>query len=418
MPPRSLGVVCALALACRLALLASTWSDPSRLLSDPDSTEYMTIARNVVAGHGFSSDAAPPYRPDVRRTPIYPSLLAGVFLVRSSGVRAASVVGAILSAATVAAAFWVAWRLFGSGVAVIAAVLLAFDVTSVSYSVLILTEAAFTFLLVTAVAVLLSRPSRPSVGVRGGLLLACATLCRPAGVLLAPVSLPVCAWHASGRRQIARAYLVVNAAFVVFALSWVGRNAIVAGTPTLSSIGPVNLYFHRAAAVEAFLEGRDVEEVRTGLEQRFEAMSRGWSESAKMEWMTAHARDVIVEHPAAYARMTLAGIVRMMQSDPYEFCRVLGVGEGTAAFRAVALLASLQMWIVYSAAVIGLIAAAGDGERRRAALIPLTFVAYFVLVSGPEVYARFRVPAMPFIAILSGAGIERILRGRQAGGGP
>jgi hypothetical protein len=42
-------------------------------------------------------------------------------------------------------------------------------------------------------------------------------------------------------------------------------------------------------------------------------------------------------------------------------------------------------------------------------LIPVAFVAYFVLVSGPEAYARFRVPVMPFLAMLGGLGIEQVV---------
>ena len=40
--------------------------------------------------------------------------------------------------------------------------------------------------------------------------------------------------------------------------------------------------------------------------------------------------------------------------------------------------------------------------------MPLTFILYFVLVSGPEAYPRFRVPIMPFMTILSGFGIEQL----------
>lgn len=405
---RSLGIVFAVALVCRGALFTTALSDPSRPLAPPDSAEYVTIAQNVAAGHGYSTDMSPPYRPDVRRTPIYPSLLAGVFLL-GGGVRLASLLGVLAGAATVAATYWIAWQLFGSGAAFIGGLLLAVDATSVTYSGLILTEAIFTLFLVTGIAALLNRPPRPSGVVRGGVLLGCATLCRPAGLFLAPASLPVCAWRHAGRRAIARDFVWLNVVFAVIALVWVGRNAIVAGAPTLSSIGSVNLYFHRAAAVEARLESRTAEEVRAEWERRFESMSGQWTESAKLEWMTEHAREVIAKHPIVYLLTMFDGIVFMMQSDPSELCRVLGLLEGSAACRATGVADSLQLWIMYPAAVIGLMAAARDPERRRAALVAVTFIAYFILVAGPEAYARFRVPAMPFVAILSGVGIHDLL---------
>jgi hypothetical protein len=193
--------------------------------------------------------------------------------------------------------------------------------------------------------------------------------------------------------------------FAVIVLAWMGRNVVVAGTPTLSSIWSVNLYFHRAAAVEARIEGLDVDEVRARWELQFESLSTQWSEDAKLEWLKQHARGVIVAHPLTYALITIDGFMNMMRSDATELCRLLAWPDGSTAFQAASVTASLQLWLIYPAALIGLLTASRDGERRRAALIPLTFITYFVLVSGPEAYARFRVPAMPFVAILSGAGI-------------
>lgn len=403
-----MAVVFVVALAVRAALWLAALPEPSRLLSPPDSAEYVAIAQNIAAGHGFSADPSPPYRPDLRRTPLYPSVLAGLFLLPYGGVRLAALAGVLASAATVAGMCWIASRLFGRGAALVGAVLLAIDVTSVSFSVLILTEAFFTALLVAAVIVLLKKPMGSAVGARGGLLLGCAALCRPAGVLLAPASLPVCAWQRSGRRAVLRDYLWVNAVFALIVLGWMGRNVVVAGIPTLSSIWSVNLYFHRAAAVEARLEGLDVEEVRTRWERQFESMSTHWSEEAKLAWMTQHARDVIAAHPLTYVFITIDGFAHMMRSDTTELCQVLGLQRGSAGFRAASVVASVQLWLMYPAALIGLLAASRDAERRRAALIPLTLIAYFILVSGPEAYARFRVPAMPFLAILSGFGIDRV----------
>lgn len=406
---RSLVVVFLAAFVCRAALWAAALPDPSRLLSPPDSDEYLTIAQNIAAGRGFSADVSPPYRPDIRRTPVYTTLLASVLLLPCGDVRLASLIGALASAATVAATYSIAWHLFGPIAAIAGAVLLMLDVTSASYSVLILTEAVFTALVAIGVLVLLRRPLTRSVGVRGGALLGCATLCRPAGVLLGLVTLPVCAWRNSGWPAIARHYMWVNATFFLVALLWVGRNVIVADTLTLSSIASVNLYFHRAAAVEARLHGTKVEEVREAWQREFESLSAQWSDAEKLEWMKSRARDVIVSHPATYLQITVDGFFYMMQSDPLELRRLLGLREGWFSYNAAGVAASAQLWIAYLAAVLGVLASARDVERRRAALVPLAFIAYFVLVSGPEAYPRFRVPIMPFVVILSGVGVERLV---------
>ena len=142
------------------------------------------------------------------------------------------------------------------------------------------------------------------------------------------MSLPVCAWRNSGRSLIARHYLWVNATFVLVALLWVGRNFIVADTLTLSSIASVNLYFHRAAAVEARVQGKSAEDVRAEWERQFESLSADWSDEAKLEWLKQRARRVIAEHPLTYVQITIDGFVYMMQSEPLELRRLLGLREG------------------------------------------------------------------------------------------
>ena len=115
---------------------------------------------------------------DVRRGVV--ALLAAVFLVREDSTTLAVFVGVVLSAAAVAATFWIAARLFGRGVAIAASVLLALDVSTVSYSAVIMTEAAFTFLLLAGVMMVMLRPSASKLAAGGGALFGLAALCRPA----------------------------------------------------------------------------------------------------------------------------------------------------------------------------------------------------------------------------------------------
>jgi len=406
---RVLGVVLAIAFACRAVVWLAALPDPDRYLLPPDSAEYVSIAHNLAAGRGFSADASPPYQPDLRRTPTYPSLLAAAFLAREDSTTLAVFVGVVLSTAGVAVTFWIAARLFGRGVAIAASVLLAIDVSTVSYSTVIMTEAAFTFLLLAGVMMLMLRPSASRRAAGAGALFGLAALCRPAGVLLSIVSLPVCAWQQTGRRRALRDYVWVNAVFLLLLLVWVARNTIVADTTTLSSIWSVNLYFHRAAAVEARLLGQDGEQVQKRWQQEFDALSSTMTESEKLEWMTEHARSVIAAHPWTYLRITIDGFVRMMKPDASELHRLLDRPEGSAGARALDTVAALQLWILYPAVIAGIVTVARHSSLRRVALIPLAFIVSSILVSGPEAYARFRVPITPLLAMLGGLGIEQVV---------
>ena len=88
----------------------------------------------------------------------------------------------------------------------------------------------------------------------------------------------------------------------------------------------------------------------------------------------------------------------MFAPDASELRREVGVAATSIAARAIEALAALQLFLVYAAAVAGLWAGAHDPHTRIAVLIPVTLIAYFVLVSGPEAYARFRVPLVHQLA--------------------
>jgi hypothetical protein len=113
-------------------------------------------------------------------------------------------------------------------------------------------------------------------------------------------------------------------------------------------------------------------------------------------------------NPAVYVRAYIGGLARMAGPDTNELRQVMGVTAGSRASRALDAVAALQLPIVYLAAGVGLWDAVRDAERRRALFVPLTLIAYFILTAGPEAYARFRVPVMPFIALLAGVGVHRL----------
>src|SRR4029453_9330966 len=105
--------------------------------------------------------AAAPYEPDVRRTPVYPSVLATIFLLPGAGTRAAAIAGMAISALTVVATLRLGRALAGDAMGWRAAALLAIVLTSAAYAGQILTEPLFTLLLVLAFLPLVDRSSGP-----------------------------------------------------------------------------------------------------------------------------------------------------------------------------------------------------------------------------------------------------------------
>ncbi len=418
--------ILALAAVCRLAPWG-TGGDPSRFASLPDSGEYQRLAENLAAGHGFSAAVAPPYQPDLRRTPVYPVLLAGAFLVTRHHLAAGLLLNVGLGVATVAIVLAIGRRWFSPLGTIVGAVLLATDLTSIAYGAQLLTEATFTCALAGAAylgvaGIERARAWRVAVA---GATLGIATLCRPIGLLLGPALAPLVGsgalWRRgerkAGRDVLVRAaslYLALNVAFLAVVLPWIWRNETTFGVATISSIGAVNMYFHRAAFVEAAREGVDVDAVRDRWQRAFDQRSRGWSEAEKVAWLNAEARAVIRAHPGLYARLALAGVGRMFGPDREAMRRIFAAEPSSGAARALAVVEALQLIVVYGCALAGTVSALRDPRARLAVLAMLNLVAYFVLIAGPEVYPRFRAPLMPFLAMVAGHGIGALARGRRA----
>jgi len=65
--------------------------------------------------------------------------------------------------------------------------------------------------------------------------------------------------------------------------------------------------------------------------------------------------------------------------------------------------------VLYPAALVGLVAGLRGPGWLGVLLLGLAIV-YFVCMSGPEAYARFRVPLMPVLAVLAGVGLSLLRR--------
>ncbi|HEX9368478.1 MAG TPA: hypothetical protein VF921_17740 [Vicinamibacterales bacterium] len=404
-PARSDRIVWLLAgaLALRLALFGCATSHPERLLTEEDSVEYERIARNLADGHGFSQAAHAPYHADLRRTPVYPAMLAVVFLAPGAGVRAAALAGIALSTLTVLATFRLGILLAGRAAAQWAGLLLATDLTSAAYSTQVLTEPLFTLLLILSFLPLLARRrSSAADAVAAGILSGLAALCRPIAILSFAALAPSCLFRAASARQAVRLLLVAATMAGLIVGAWMVRNYRAAGTATVSSVVATNMYFHRAAYIEAYVHHRPVEDLRDEWEREFQQRSSSWTEAERVGWMNEHGRDVVLAHPLLYALVALRGAARMLTPDHLVVSSLLG-GEATPAFRALHAAAWAQIAIVYVFAVVGIARLWRVSPLRVA--VPLAPIAYFLAVGGPEMYPRFRVPLMPFVCVLAGAGI-------------
>ena len=393
-----------MALAVRVAIAAGAWAHPERFLAEEDSAEYVRLASNLAAGNGFSQSSDPPYEPDARRTPVYPSVLAAiVMLTPGAGIRAMAIAGIVLSALTVLTTFRLAQALAGHAAGWWAAALLAIDLTSAAYAGQLLTEPLFTLLLVLSFLPLAGAAGGTTIAaVSAGTLSGLAALCRPIAILAFAALAPACRRGSTTFGGAVRLWAIAAVMAGALTTGWMVRNYRTSGTATVSSVAATNMYFHRAAYVEAYLQQRRVEDLRDEWQREFDARSAGWSEAERVRWMNDHGAGVVLGHPFVYAWVALRSAARMLTPDHIVLSSLTG-GYGSAAFGVLRVVGWIQLAILYVLAALGAVRLWRMSPLGASVLAAP--IVYFLAIGGPEMYPRFRVPIMPFVCAFAGAGL-------------
>lgn len=423
-----LAAVGLVALALRLSpLLGSgmSWA------MDNDSPGYIELANGLMEGCGFARFVQGRCEgPEVSRTPGYP-----VFLAIMPSLRWSVAVQAVIGTFTCLVIALFAWKLWGVWAGLAAELLLAFNIPSIVVGAMILSDGLFVALVTAGVLlgfVVISRQLLDKraivLSLLGALLLGLAILVRPIGLLLplfAPLPfllLPNVNW----RRRLGLS-LTAFAIPALIMTGWAERNRQRTGIFTLSVIGVYNLYSYRAPGLLAYETHRPMEYEQKVLDKRLRLgpSARAASMSPTLyDQMRARSLAIIMNHPAAFAFITLRSIVwQAFAPDRAHLLTYVSVSQLPTSYsaplaeRLLTMLRSpiLTVLIVMQLALV-LLVWIGVGRafwfmKRRprrdraivfiAAAIALMFI---LLAAGPEAQARYRLPAIPFLALAAGLG--------------
>lgn len=162
----------------------------------------------------------------------YPAFLAIIFRIFGVSVFVGQMANLVLAAGS----FWLTYRLaskvFGSEqVARCAVLFMTFYPNSIASTPLFLTEPLYTFLLLLAVLLLLSRPVKASV-FAAGTALGLATLVKTQTIALIPMLVPMTCWDGWSARNIIKSGLRITAVSIIALLvvcPWTVRNYQVFG---------------------------------------------------------------------------------------------------------------------------------------------------------------------------------------------
>ncbi len=239
----------ALAIVLRLAY-AATLSPEIVITFEADPLTYDQIARNLVAGRGFSGASFyyPPGSdvPTAFWDPLYPVFLAAIYLIVGHSVPAVRVAHAVLGGIAVWLMYALGKRLAGREVGLIAASVTAVYPFFIYYSGQLLTETLFiTLILAVFASALRAESARSPMWFAGsGALSGLAAMCRAEAF---PFGIALIAWTAyrAGRAASASARLAALGlcCMALVMAPWVVRNQLTFGAPifTTTKLG-YNLY--------------------------------------------------------------------------------------------------------------------------------------------------------------------------------
>jgi 4-amino-4-deoxy-L-arabinose transferase-like glycosyltransferase len=392
----------------------------------PDTPGYVWPARALIEAGRFSLSPTDP-TPMFVRTPGYPAFLAAIMWVTGSEW-AISPIQAALSAVTVVTIVLVGRRLMGVAAGLVAGALVVLDPLQFMASGTILTEGitSLTIAAIAAVGVLvfaLRTPDDVHIGAVFGLgaLVAVATMVRPTMWFYPAVLLVLLAirFRSVPRRALVARLLVFLLPIVVVVGGWQYRNHSTVDSWQLSGATGLLLYCSNAAQIDARTTGTsmDATQQRLGCPESGEdpdgacTSTTGWTcrvpdpdanGQGFDEWNRL-GLEIMADHPVQTARIMVEGVVRQVAGAGTDTVRrYFNVGAS------IPLASGLFLWnaTLWGLAAVGAVAGLRSRHRAYWAFVIAT-VGYVIIVStGDAAGARYRVPAIPMLALLAAHGIQ------------
>jgi len=383
-----------------------------------DSLGYQQLAENILNGNPYSLSGEPPFYPDVFRTPVLPLIL----VLCNANIEAFILLQIFLSVLTVIITHRLALRISGhKKIAFMAGLLVAIDVPSVVFANMIMTETLYTLFLLAAVYQLFiwKETSNRKHLLFSSVFFGLTALTRPIGIFFPLFVLPLL-WLINRKKNVPviKGNIQFLLPFGILSGSWIVRNYLVFGSFFFSHIGTLNLAFFSAGTIRSETQQLHINVARTQLyEEAAENMSTTPYDDPAAFYV--NLRNVCIKEMMSHPRLFLAnaakanfrlffypmsGFVNQVQTGmnphlAWDVKELYPVTKTLVVFQ-------LIFIIFYSTGILLCFILFFRKEFNGFLLFILTWILlYFSLTGfGPEMEARFRIPAMPYIAILAACG--------------
>jgi 4-amino-4-deoxy-L-arabinose transferase-like glycosyltransferase len=361
-----------------------------RFLEDPDIQGFFAKT--------FGS--APPTEPKPMfvRTPGFPLFIAAVYGL--GGHRSALIMVQILiSGIGIWFTYLLGRALFSEAAGALGALVMAIDPLATWFTQVILSDTVFATMFLGCMLLAVAFLRRPNWRLAAGFgtALAAATLVRPVAYYL-PVPLCVVFWFG---RVPKRMILGALAPVLLIVGGWQQRNLATVGTAEFSGIEGINLLAYRAASIVAWQE-------HVSLWSAQKQLIRSLPDPASLSGpemnraYTAAALKIIAAHEAYYLHDVARGIAVL----------AFGPGGNHSGLPDIVFNRCYTGFLLLLYALIGYEAWASrrTAESVLHGMMALMAAYIFLVSAGADTVDRYRLPAMPIIAVYAGAGAIRACR--------
>jgi len=368
---------------------------------------YDRIGLSLAQGFGYV--VLPHGPPTMKRVPLYPLLLAGVFKVLGTDIRIIQWLQAGFDGLTVLALSFITRKLFSRQGALVAGVLFAFYPLSILYSSRFYTESVYTLLLclfVYALLKVIEGRGRTSA-VIGGLLLGCLALTRSVTLLLLLFLFPVVIFSrrlptARSQRLEATAIMLLMMGLVL--VPWVARNYQLTGQVMVGGTTLGAPLYHGYYVSQRWRWGEDLANLhRRAFDER----------QALIAQQVPKIPSVQGEYEAN--RLALETVERQMWQHPAATLWMFWRNLLLVWFLTRSPMAMLLIGVIHFSLLLLAIAAVWRAWRKKdeklALMVPvLSVIACFVVVHALVFpFARYLAPVMPLVMVFASASLAEKL---------
>ena len=434
-----------ISLAVKLMLWLFILLTDSRRFIDHDSKSYQNIAIALLKTGMYAISPERAQEPETNRMPGYPTFLAILYRTTLVDPSIAILAQIVISTVSGALVYWIAISLWGEKTALLAALLFVLDLGFLAFSLVLLTETLFSFLLLCVFAMLIPALQPPYGGKFAfltGLFLALATMVRPIGYyLFAPLLIGLIILglrnHQGWRSLRAPAYFLFPLLLIVG--GWQTRNYLLTGYGTFSRIQG-ELLLRKSAEIVAARDKITFEDAskRIADEQKKRFGSRDKQSLEKIDrfWVKEGAL-YLMKYPSYYLKREARRSVRVFVPAGNRMISLFGPVPGRGPFgdlrrlsakkyvnrwvvrRSVlfffTILMVLHLCLLYAGAFIAIWLSWKKHPVRAIHIFYAVIFLYFLVISlAIGFQSRFLLPAIPLLHLYTARTIT-LLKDRKPG---